>query len=423
MKQSFDTYCLYSISKYCKYVTRNRFTLKEEVDPIVLKKAINDATRRYPYYMVKLTYDNDGSYVFENNELDIVVVPTSNKNPNLCSKEVNYHLIYADYDGKDVYFNFSHALAGGKGILPWLMTCMYQYVIEKYGVDINVPNVRKPGSKLLEGENSEARIKQFAGKKFFDDDVFIGRASMAKDYLSSFFNPIKSSNEYFVFEFEQNNLITHVKKTNNSVVSFFDILMFKMMDKVLPQEEKLIIGETAHNPAEELGVPNTRYNYLSHVLIPYSRDMADCDMSSLGLITREQIVNQIAPEYSLYEVGIQQKFFNEIDQIDGHKEKIKYVKNNNILYGKNVVHGTYIVNYSGHIKWGDLTDYIESYVHIVDGHQLLEISTLGDKIFCSYHQVIRTDKYINAFKKVLDDNNIEYKMNGPFKKNLCKHQI
>ena len=54
---------------------------------------------------------------------------------------------------------------------------------------------------------------------------------------------------------------------------------------------------------------------------------------------------------------------------------------------------------------------------------MLELTALGNKKFCSYMQVIRTKKYINAFKEVLKENSISFKILGPIKKNLPEHRI
>ena len=46
---------------------------------------------------------------------------------------MNLHLLYVDCNGKNINFNISHSMCGGRGILPWVMTNVYQYVVEKYG--------------------------------------------------------------------------------------------------------------------------------------------------------------------------------------------------------------------------------------------------------------------------------------------------
>ena len=167
MKYSFDTYGLYKLSGLVKYTIRAKVTMKEDVDIAILRHAVNVATKRYPYFMVKLHINEEGAYVLEPNDAEIAVIETSEKNPDLCSEEINEHLLYVDTEDKDIYFNISHSIAGGKGVLPWIKTCIYQYVIEKFNVVPQVPDIRKPDSPLLSGEDEVPSETIFADIKPF----------------------------------------------------------------------------------------------------------------------------------------------------------------------------------------------------------------------------------------------------------------
>jgi hypothetical protein len=59
----------------------------------------------------------------------------------------------------------------------------------------------------------------------------------------------------------------------------------------------------------------------------------------------------------------------------------------------------------------------------VDGHLLLEVSSLGDRIFVSFMQLIREKKYVDSFTEVLRELEIPFTMEGPYSKNLTKHKL
>ena len=40
------------------------------------------------------------------------------------------------------------------------------------------------------------------------------------------------------------------------------------------------------------------------------------------------------------------------------------------------------------MDWGEVADYVDSFVFIVEGHVLLEASALGDRIFLSFMQLL-----------------------------------
>ncbi|MCQ2050500.1 MAG: hypothetical protein MJZ22_05830 [Candidatus Saccharibacteria bacterium] len=422
MKHSFESYGLYAISALVTYCVRIKVQMKDVVDMECLRKAVNIATRRFPYFMVKLSIDEDGGYTFEPNTNDIAVLKTSSKNPAFGTKAVGCHFLYVDCEGKNIYFNISHALAGGKGIDPWFMACIYQYVVEKYGVHPNAPAILKPESPLLPGETDEPTIEMTDGSLPYPIERFKNRKSLLKDYLKSIFNPFVRSNEYFEIEFNQKDIMRLAKGNDSSVLSLFCIFMFKTMLKVFPNENQFV-GESIHNPASDLGIPHSYKNVLSQVLLNYKKSMKDWDMEKLGTVTRGSLLLQIDPLFSRNFIRREIQFYEEIDKISGLKGKKKYAKKYSSISGSDSFHGTYSISYSGYHDWGEIADYVDSFYVIVDGHQMLEISAIKDKIFCSFMQVIRTDKYINAFKKVLEENGIPYKIQGPFKKNLVKHQI
>jgi hypothetical protein len=63
------------------------------------------------------------------------VMPTAQKIPMLGSSSINDHLLFVDCSGKDIFFNISHSMCGGRGFKPWVMTNVYEYVREKYNVE------------------------------------------------------------------------------------------------------------------------------------------------------------------------------------------------------------------------------------------------------------------------------------------------
>ena len=49
-------------------------------------------------------------------------------------------------------------MCGGKGMMPWLQTTLYQYVVDKYGITPDAPGIRKPDSNLLPVETDEPTL-------------------------------------------------------------------------------------------------------------------------------------------------------------------------------------------------------------------------------------------------------------------------
>jgi len=423
MKYSIDTYPLYKDEKRFAFVVRAKLRMTETVDIDVLRSAANKAIKRYPYFAVKVEVDESGSYVRVPNDRDIAVLPMGDKTPFLGSKAVNEHLLFLEVDGRDIYFNISHTMCGGRGLQPWIMTTVWQYVADKYGIVPHAPSIRKPGEPLLDGEMDEPGLDTLPkGEPIYEyksknPKVLIG------DYINGLFNPFARNSNYRVLTFSQKEILSFAKGNDSSVAAFFLIAVAKALDKLLPEKDAVIGGEIAHNMSANIGLKNAHCDILSHIHIDYTREQLKMDMEKLGTMTRGQIILQTDPTVSCKELKEKLALYEALDNIQGIKAKRKYMKQHDPSTGKDAKHGTYIVNYTGQMDWGEVADYIESYVLIVEGHVMLEVTSVGEKIFVCFMQILDTDKYINAFRDVLNELGISFTMEGPFPKKLPKHQL
>lgn len=423
MKYSIDTYPLYKDEKRFAFVVRAKVRMKETVNINVLRTAANKAIKRYPYFAVKIEIDETGSYIRVPNEKEVAVLPMGKKTPDLCSKEVNEHLLFLECEGKDIYFNISHSMCGGRGLQPWIMTTLFQYVKDQYGITPDAPAIRKPDDPLLEGETDEPTLDMIPKEKPIFEYKDKHPKILLGDYMNGLYNPFVRNNNYRVLTFSQKDIIAFAKEYDSSVAAFFLVAVAKALDRLLPEKDKVIGGEIAHSVSADLGLNNAHCDILSHVHIDYTREQLKADMKRLGTVTRGNIILQTDPSVSLQELREKIELYEKLDDIQGIKEKRKYMKDHDPSTGKNAKHGTYYVNYTGQMDWGELADYIESYVVIVEGHVMLEVTSVGDRIFVSFMQILDTDKYINAFRDVMNDLNIPFTMEGPFPKRLPKHQL
>lgn len=423
MKYSMDTYKFYSSEKNFSAVLRTKVRMKEDVEIDVLRHSVNTAIKRYPYFSREVVLGEDGGYDFIPNTREVTVIPTTGSLPLLCSDEVNRHLLFVDCEGRDIYFNISHVICGGKGSLPWIMTNVYQYVVEKYHVLPDAPGIRKVGSPLLEGEDAEPSIDLLSDEKPIYEHKSKKPVIMAMDYLNGMYNPFLRHPIYYVFSFEQNDIVRFIRNNDSSVAAFFLTVMARALDRILPEKYQYIGGEVSHNPCADIGLPNAHVDLLTSVNIDYDRKLLKGDMEKLGTITRSQIMLQTDPSVVHSQLRKIFTLREEVDQIRGLKNKIAAYAQKDPSKGKDAEHGTFISNYSGYMDWGEVADYVEYFVLIVDGHLLLEVSSLGDRIFVSFMQLIREKKYVDSFTEVLRELEIPFTMEGPYSKNLTKHKL
>ena len=421
MKYSVDTYRLYRSEKHFRFSMRIRVTMRDEVDPEILLRSANEAILRYPYFAKRLAVDDDGGFILEPNDAPVVVIPSDGRARDLCSEEVNGHFCYVEYEGRTVYYNISHSICGGKGAQPWVMTNVYQYVKNRYGIEPDAPGIRKPGEDLLPGEADEPTYEMLSDEEPIYKSESKDPVMLYGDYINGMFNPFVKDANYRIYSFRQKAIVRFIKQNNASVQSFFAVVTAKMLDKVLPAKYPVIGAKIAHNPTESIGLTYSHKDLLSQIFIDYDRTMLKWDMEKLGTMTRGQILLQKDPSVSSSQLKEILSYYESIDSISGAKNKMKYAEKNNSGTGKAARKNTFICNYSGFADWGDVADYIEDYVIIVEGHIVCEVTSVGDKIFFMLPQVIRSDKYANALETVLNELSIPFEVKGPYPKLLPRH--
>ena len=423
MKYSVDTYRLYQSEKYFSHTVRIHVRMKDEIDIKVLDHAVNSAIRRYPYFAVRVTVDEDGGYLLVPNDKKIVVMPTAEKMPMIGSGEINNHLLFVDCSGKDIFFNISHTMCGGRGFQPWVMTNVYEYVKEKYNVEPFAPEIRKPDSDFLPGETEEPTMDMLTTEEPIYNRKIQKAPVLGMDYLTGVFVPIKRNPNYMVVVINQQDLLKVSKANDSSVLSLFFVLFARVLDRVFPEKERVIVGEAAHNLRDSVGLPNTHCDFLSHIYVDYDRDSLNGDLEKLGTRTRGQFILQTDPTVSHAQVRKLFELYEEVDKERGLKAKRKYMAKHSLSTGKDAQHGSFIANYTGLMDWGELADYVEWFVFVIEGHFTIEITAMADKIYVGFMQLIKTDKYIDLFREELGKVGIPCTVEGPFPKRLPKHEL
>lgn len=423
MMHSIDTYKLYQSEKMFSHTVRIHVRMKDEVDLILLDLAVNTAIKRYPYFAVRVSLDEDGGYVLLPNEKRVVVMPTGKKLPKLGSKAANGHLIFADCEGKDIFLNISHSLCGGKGFQPWVMTTICEYVKEKYNADPAAPEIRKPDSRLLPGETAEPSMEMLSKEKPITLSRFEKPPVLGMDYLNGLANPFMRNPNYLIFVVDQADLLKVARQNDSSVISFFLIIFARVLDRFLSKEHKTIVGECEHNPRESMGLPNAHCDILSRVFVKMDRSLLDRDLETLGTMTSGQIILQTDPSVSHAQIRKLFSLYEAVDHVHGIKNKRKYMAKHSLSTGDEAQHGSFVLNYTGQMDWGEVADYIEWYAFVIDGHYTIEVTALADKIIVGFMQLIDTDKYVLAFQEEMTKAGVPCKAEGPFPKRLPKHDL
>ena len=402
------------------YTVRLLMQLKDDVDPYYLEKAVDLAITRYPYFKKSLIRSGE-EYLFVDNDQPIVVYENTGKSRALNSQEVNNHLVSVDYSGKSIGLNISHMLAGGCGTFELIRTILYCYLTERYSIQFTVEDLKLPGEPLEPGERDYLDPDKLPDvKPMAFDRISDGELPLA-DYMAAFTNPERALDCYYHIEFSQKEFMAKAKTSDGSPATLLSALMFRMLYKMWGDKKLPIQSKIMHNFRNEVGCPNTTCDIVRSVHVCYPDKMADATLDRLCTVTRGAVILQTQPENAIYDGKRMFDRLNNADNCTTLEEKVAYCQQNKGISAS--VQDSFMVSYTGWTKWGDMIDYIETGDVITDGHLMLEVMSLNDKIGVTFEQVVNDTRYIEGFIRELEAEEIPYTLSGPFEKNMASFKL
>ncbi len=127
-----------------------RVTLKNPIEPEPMRRALDRAMERYPYFAVRLAVRGQ-ELVLEDDPLPVTLVKGPEPAP-LNTAASNYHLVGLSYERTSVVFGAFHGLTDGAGAFPWIKTVLYYYLCETEGRQLDPAGVRLAGEDIPAGE-------------------------------------------------------------------------------------------------------------------------------------------------------------------------------------------------------------------------------------------------------------------------------
>ena len=403
----------------------NNFTikvcLKEKVNEKILCEAAQKAIVRFPYFAVMVTANEQGDYDIRHNDLPIAVIKRNSEKLILGSSCTNGHLLAIEYDDYNFYFSINHALAGGSGLMNYIKAVVFIYFSELKHEKYDDTEFMLPGKEMLPGERDYPTLEALAERDGLPsrkiEPGFFPRA----DHILAHQHPEKAYNGYYQIKLRQEDVMHYVRSSDGSPCASVSVLMFKALEKIIPESEGDFNAHIAHNYQSAVGCPNTTQDLVRKVVVHYDRSWIDKTDEMLGTITRGQIIAETLPERAVADARVVLSNNEAVDSFETLKEKKEFLASHN--RHQSGINCSYIISYAGNIRWGDLEKYVDAVYTITMGHLMLEINAIGDRICISFQISVQKDEYIQGFLKELDHAGISYEVSGPFEKNLPGLQI
>ncbi len=409
MKHNPDIYLLYEYMEKVSFVIRIRVQLDEKVDEKLLKEAAQEAIGRFTYFSVKLGLDEKQNFRLDPNDRPIAVLPEEDKRLLLGSEEVNEHLFAITYRDDTIWFNCSHSICGGFGIMFWVKTTLYQYMTKKYGSIEPPKDIKLPGTPVTEGEMfypdpdtlpKDEPIFRYEGG---DSNVALGR--MLKHLL----NPFSKNIYYYQIEIPTKEFMEYNRSIDASPNTCLVAMMYKVMTKMFKEKEGTFLsGRIAADYRDDIGASESYRDFVRFIHIKYQWSMKDEPISKLNMRARGALIKQNQPELSYERFRKTEKNHAGIDAQPDMKSKKKFASQNSAF--RKDPRDNYTVSYVGHIDLGGMEEHIKNMYNETDGDLMLEVNALKDKFCISFQVVNKKREPLDLFLGILDEEKIPYKV-------------
>ena len=413
-----DTYLLYETRKNAPSNTNIRFALEitEDVNGDILRAAVNEAIKRYPYFSIRVEIE-DGAYILVPNALPIVVMETRYPAAPLGSEEVNYHLNYIDYADDMIYFNVSHSITDAAGYIPFIKSVLYQYLIRIHDEPLSPEGILLPDSEFVPGEFDFPEIGSLPESDYsYQREGKMGYFP-AGDYIQAMRNPDFRNEGYYCITIKQREFMKYIHSNDGSPAAILSVLMFKALAPLFPEEADTFSAGIAFNFRKDVNCPKT-YHSISTVLhAVYKRCHLDIPVEMLGTITRGMIILQTQPENAVIHMKDVLKYYEKVDSLKTIEEKRDFCLKEG-LFTKGCK-DTYNVSYVGRTDFGSMSKYVRSLNTLAYGNLLVEINAIGNMFYITLNQMVKTDRYIEPFLNTLREAGLSYSVSNYRIKNIA----
>ncbi|MCR5236691.1 MAG: hypothetical protein K6E34_05775 [Lachnospiraceae bacterium] len=356
----YNTRLLYLMKAVGALSMRYRFRMKDSVDGDILQRAVQSAMQRYPYLKKRIRVNN-GTFVLEDNPLPVPVMKTSYPMPSFGSDEMNGHLLCVDYEDDCIYFTLLHNLGGGRGLLRWCLTVLYQYVMDRYGEEPGWEGVRKPYKPCMPGEEL---IQPF--DKIPDDTPVLwpGFSPEIKPILPSVLeNGLKGSGEEGFFRttitLKEDRVIERVKACKASPAVWFAVIYYRAVVSCLKDVPEYIDMGIACDVSDRYGISESMSLVTKFLHFVISKEDRELDTEALCSKGRSMIKEQRDPGATDRLLKKERDTLTEMDKLPTLEEKIQFYFKNSMI--ADMVPSA-LVSYVGKLDVPGIERYVEDLI-------------------------------------------------------------
>ncbi|GEP25110.1 hypothetical protein [Lentilactobacillus diolivorans] len=380
--------------------------LTEPIDQSILQQALNHALKRYPYLTSKMVLKNS-SYFLAYNKLPMVVTQTEELR-RLGGPETNFHLVDVTFDQQRLFVSYHHALADGRGIMPFVNTLLYDYFSIKNQQFPEIPGINLDDDPMEPdeiGEPFEYLPPVNANSADIPEIDHHGHQLIETKYH---LNDRSYRHELVI---DQASFMKYAKAHDATPAIAVSIMVSQAIQQIYPDISDPIVTNMASDLRSGIMNEHTFRNCVGSVALPINTEVLTDDQFTEAATHFRSLIRAHKAQKSLrVEANKMACLFKHLDNLSTFTEKQKMM-----AFIDHVLLNTFVLSYSGQTKLGKYESYIDEMHTYMSGTNGLSIEMLATngKIFVDMSQSFNSDVYAVTLAKILRRNGIKYQLGEP----------
>lgn len=408
-----ERFYLYRAGGNSPMTARLTLCMKDVVDGQMLREAVADTQKRYPYLCVRLCAYNDEQGVehaaVEDNPLPWVV--TARRKPLLLlDTEANHHVLAFAWWDDCIAFDFFHAFMDGDAAYRVLRTLLYEYCRRRYDSHLSREGVWVAGDAIDEGEWTDPATMPRPELPTQET------ASMFPEALDLAVNPIApitDRHETVHILIDEAQMMAKIRACKGTPAVWLSLLQNKAIARLHPSgNEAPPAVVVAVNMRKALGTPLSHHSLVGGISLRFTTQMQDWDIEKQIAEMRQTVAQNTAPDI------LRAHFWQTADRMDlldrlptleaRHRTMAPQVK---VIARQR---GSASLSYVGKANLGAAEQYVRELRTESDTPNLilLEVAAVSGSFCISYIQQFATDIYLDAFLDELQQQGISYTITG-----------
>ena len=402
---------LYQSQKGSPNEIEARIRMRDLIDPVVLRTAVDTTMKRYPYFCVELQKKN-GQYVFVDNCRPITITHAQH-GPELNSEEANLHMLSFSWFDNWIIMDIFHGLTDGTGAYEIIRTLLYYYCSERYGVMLNSEGIRLAGDEICEEEwiDPVEKAEDLPAPKRQDMPKALNpleAAGLQDDQEKTVYSIAIPESEFMRFNIENDG-------SPGTMVSLF---LCRAIAKMYPDASDPVRVALCINQRKALHAPLAHQSLVGAAMLEYKEKMKEWPLDRQATAYRGMVFVQSQDEVVLASANSTRGLTKMLLSKETDQERLGvagYVASmTNTLISATV-------SYVGKANFREAENYIRDFrawTTATGGTLLIEISAVNGRFTLDIIQPFSSPIYVEAFLKELEENGITYDLQDVMKLEL-----